>query len=294
MNVPQLTLRSLLVHPTITLTDGTEERMASATGFIVMHNLQPYLITNWHVVSGRDVGNGKPLADHGGLPDKIEIWHNHEAPRGFYAWTPVTEKLVDPESAPRWLEHPRFGRGVDVVALPLSVTTNVAFLPHSLEDHKSPDGRALAADVPDVVNIIGFPFGESATAKMAIWVKGSIATPVDIDYGERPCFLIDSRTRRGQSGSPVVAYKGATDNARYIGGGIELGGEVKSRLMGVYSGRINGESDLGLVWKAPAVKEILELGIPGNRDFISPIKTEEENIEPTAGEVLIVFLGQEL
>ncbi len=31
-----------------------------------------------------------------------------------------------------------------------------------------------------------------------------------------------------------------------------------SNLLGVYSGRINSESDLGLVWKAQAVRDILD------------------------------------
>jgi hypothetical protein len=32
-------------------------------------------------------------------------------------------------------------------------------------------------------------------------------------------------------------------------------------FVGVYSGRINEQSDLGLVWKAAAVREIVEGGV---------------------------------
>jgi hypothetical protein len=34
--------------------------------------------------------------------------------------------------------------------------------------------------------------------------------------------------------------------------------------LGVYSGRINNESDLGFVWKAAALTEIIDNGVPGD------------------------------
>jgi hypothetical protein len=37
-----------------------------------------------------------------------------------------------------------------------------------------------------------------------------------------------------------------------------------SNLLGVYSGRINKESDLGMVWKNAAIIEILINGVTGN------------------------------
>jgi hypothetical protein len=69
-------------------------------------------------------------------------------------------------------------------------------------------------------------------------------------------FLIDCRTRKGQSGSPVIRYRN--------GGGIiphDNGAEVVSpvsKLLGLYSGRINSDSDLGVVWKTWAIAELLE------------------------------------
>jgi hypothetical protein len=41
-------------------------------------------------------------------------------------------------------------------------------------------------------------------------------------------------------------------------------------MLGVYSGRINEESDLGKVWKVPALREIIASGIPGNADLVPP------------------------
>ena len=247
--------------------------MAAATGFVVERESVYYLITSWHVVSGRRSDNGQPLASHGGLPDKIEIWHNHIGSVSLITWVPTTELLIDSSSAPRWLEHPRFGRRVDAVALSLAITSGISFMPYSLDDGSS-GTSVLVADVPDSVNIIGFPFGEAAAGRIAIWARGSIATDMEIDYSGLPCFLIDSRTRQGQSGSPVVVYKGLSETGRMSNGSIVFGTGIMSRLLGTYSGRINPESDLGRVWKISAIKEILEHGVPGNRDLTPPTSVD--------------------
>lgn len=242
--------------------------MSSASGFTVQYREQRYLITNWHVASGRRSDNYQPMSRYGNLPTKINIWHPVANSANHITWTSTSESLYDADDKPRWLEHPRFGRRVDAVALPLQVTTGISFFPLPLGD--LPPDQALAADVPDSVNIIGFPYGEAAAGKVAIWVQGSIATPMEIDYGELPCFLIDSRTRRGQSGSPVVAYRGPADSAHLANGAIVVGHGVMVRMLGVYSGRINDESDLGKVWKVPALREIIASGVPGNSDLLPP------------------------
>jgi hypothetical protein len=185
--------------------------MGSATGFIVAHDSKWYLITNWHVVSGRRQDNGQPLSRHGGTPARINVWHNHLGPANMISWVLTTELLFDSNDSPRWLEHPTFGRRVDAVALPLAITAGVNFIPYELEEKP----LVLATDVPDSVNIIGFPYSIAAAGRIAVWIQGSIATDMEIDYDQLPCFLIDSRTRRGQSGSPVLAYKNPSRNSAY-------------------------------------------------------------------------------
>lgn len=36
------------------------------------------------------------------------------------------------------------------------------------------------------------------------------------------------------------------------------------QFVGVYSGRISDESDLGFVWKATVVREVVDSGVPGS------------------------------
>jgi V8-like Glu-specific endopeptidase len=77
-----------------------------------------------------------------------------------------------------------------------------------------------------------------------------------------PVFLIDCRSRPGQSGSPVYAHR--TAGAVFDNGGVSLGtGESYSRFLGVYSGRIHPEADIGLVWTAQAVLDVVRNGTAG-------------------------------
>ena len=173
---------------------------------------------------------------------------------GLLRWTPVDVALYDDEGMPTWVEHPRLGGKVDVVAIPLpdgwaSVDPGI--------DLDNP-GADLAVAVASEVFIIGFPFGETGGGSLGIWVRGSIATEFEVDWSGLPCFLVDSRTRAGQSGSPVFAYSAGP--AVMGGGQISITSGPQHRFLGIYSGRINSESDLGVTWRAKAVGEIISQG----------------------------------
>jgi hypothetical protein len=45
-------------------------------------------------------------------------------------------------------------------------------------------------------------------------------------------------------------------------GGTTISSAPMERLLGVYSGRVNDQSDLGFVWKAAAVCQIIEQDAP--------------------------------
>jgi hypothetical protein len=71
-----------------------------------------------------------------------------------------------------------------------------------------------------------------------------------------PTMLIDCRTRQGQSGSPVLAFREGGAVSMSDGTTALFGGPVQ-RFLGIYSGRVNDESDLGIVWKASAIAELV-------------------------------------
>lgn len=224
----------------------------NGTAFVVVHQSRPFLITNWHCVTGIDPITSKLI--HGiAIPDQIEIRYSSDVLHEQDIWR--TEALFkDEEKLEKlWLEHPVYGKKVDVIALPLTNLGGVKLFPYSLEP--GPIRNEIMVGCGEVVSVIGFPFGLSGQNGTAIWATGFLATEPDLEYGDLPCFLVDCRSRSGQSGSAVVAHRfGPYRNSSYE---MVVFDGVKSRLLGVYSGRINEQSDLGFVWKVDAVRDIL-------------------------------------
>ena len=226
------------------------QSLATATGFCVERNAKRFLITNWHVVAGRNPDTGELLSPTGAVPDELAIAHHSS--KGLGSWVVKTERILGPSGAKLWLEHPS-GSTFDVVALLLtSADTQVAVYPF---DVKLADFDMLV-QVAMPVSIIGFPFGLSTAGKWPIWKTGHVATDPDLDYDGRPAFLIDATTRGGMSGSPVVlriygAY--ATSKAA-----MAIGSGPGTRFLGVYAGRIHGEAEIGRVWRASVIQQILD------------------------------------
>jgi hypothetical protein len=106
------------------------------------------------------------------------------------------------------------------------------------------------------VSIIGFPLGLTGPGVFPIWKTGHIASDPDLDYGGTPSFLIDATTRGGMSGSPVVLRLTGGFEMRK-GGFILAGSGISTLFLGVYSGRLNDQSEIGKVWKPQLVSEIL-------------------------------------
>jgi hypothetical protein len=156
----------------------------------------------------------------------------------------------------RWLEHPEHGRKIDVVALPLTNVDSTDIYPHD----PWAEGPDVAAHVTEGVSIVGFPFGITGGGFLPIWTRGFIATEPMINFNDLPLFLIDSRTRQGQSGSPVLFFNNGGSVAMRDGSTHFFSGPVE-KFLGVYSGRINAQSDLGFVWKASGVRDIIERGV---------------------------------
>jgi hypothetical protein len=226
------------------------QQLGTGTGFVAQSPKGPVLITNWHNVAGRRPDTNAVLSPTGGVPDEVVIVHNRLNRLG--EWFGVTEKLLG-HNGPLWHAHPTFRQRADFVALPLTQLNDVQLHPHSLGS-----GDPLIRCGPaDTVSVIGFPFGIQAGGSLAVWATGFVASEPDIDYKDLPIFLIDCRGRPGQSGSAVICYRSAGFVAMEDGSSLAFAGPV-SRFLGIYSGRINAESDLGIVWKAAAIRQLVE------------------------------------
>jgi hypothetical protein len=163
-------------------------------------------------------------------------------------------RLVDEDQNPLWFEHPR-GAQVDLAARPLDdlPIDELFFLP--TEPNDAAYGTEPRFWVTDDVYIVGYPFGLDHGYYWPIWIRGTVASEPSLNFtykeDEYPLFLVDSRTRSGQSGSPVYLQRRHFTE-------IPKSADVlpRSRLLGVYTGRINAESDLGLTWHIGEVERI--------------------------------------
>ncbi len=217
-----------------------ETVLSEGTAFVVMGGDKPFLITNRHNITGLNNETGECLSSTAGIPDNLRITHNFKGHYGTFFTT--VEHLFD-DDAPRWIEHPSYTHA-DVVALPLTELEHVQLYPFEFIANSHNEIRCA-----DLVHVVGFPFGLRTAVSMAIWATGFVASEPEINHGGEPVFLIDCRTRQGQSGSPVVAKLGLDS---FYGNR-----DADYTLLGIYSGRINKDSDIGKVWKAYIVEELV-------------------------------------
>lgn len=223
-----------------------ETPIFSGTGFLVQQNGSFFLITNYHLLSGINPYTGQPIDENGTLPNKIGIWHHKIERLGI--WELVIDSLKNSDGSPKWLEHPN-GNKIDVAALPITVDAGVQTYPLDLTLSKTD----LVLHPSEPVSIIGFPFGYTTIGKFPIWKTGHIASDIELDYNDLPMFLIDSTTKPGMSGSPVIARRiGMYQSSK----ALQMGGTV-TRFLGVFSGHIHPQIDVGMVWKPHVISTIL-------------------------------------
>lgn len=241
-------LKSLYIVPKF-----NEINLASATGFVVEKNNNKYLITNRHVVTGKNNITNDNLDPTGAIPNKllitVPIIHSNGA-----SWTCIEINLYDTNDKPLWLEHPIYKNNVDVVAIPL-YNFNYNNLAYPVES-------TPYLEITDTLFIIGYPYSYKVLPgdkRVAIWTMGTVASEpelnLNINNQQLPAFLVDAKTRSGQSGSPVIYY----NNTGFIknSSGFGIMGNPVSFEVGIYSGRINKDSDLGFVWKWSNISEII-------------------------------------
>jgi len=90
--------------------------MGVATGFIWKHPEKHYLVTNWHVITGRNARTGK--LELPARPDAFRALFNIRA--GDFGKSEIFIHVRDSDRKPLWLVHPNGGR-MDVVVLPLDI-----------------------------------------------------------------------------------------------------------------------------------------------------------------------------
>ncbi len=238
---------------------------AQATGFLWRDNNALYLITNWHIVTGWDPLRDQPLSPTGFVPTHVEFDFvlKLQGPDDGVAAMRRTTKVVDlcdPSGAPRWLEHPSLGKTVDVVALAIG--------PDDVEIATQPintfrDWVDFGVTAGDDAFVLGYPKGLTGGHHFPIWKRASIASEPDVDIDGLPKMFVDTATREGMSGSPVVIVSRGMTQPGGATPGLSLTTIIgtASQFGGVYSGRVDDDplgAQIGIVWKPRVIGEIVQ------------------------------------
>lgn len=257
-----------LSRTTQQLAIGFEETgtiFSTASGFIYKLNERTFLITNWHNVTGRHAETGETLSEHAGIPNFIYTYFRIKNGDGSSQRETIYLYEDDEMTKPKWLVHPTYKERVDVVAIELTTSDEFVYSPIN-----STRFDGVEPYVGDDCFVIGYPFEEFRYLGLPIWKKASIATEPSVNEDQLPKTLIDTATRPGLSGSPVIYRSNGVHNTK--DGKLTSDSIIGTvcGFLGVYSGRIGkGEihAQLGIVWKKNVIDEIINGNVFGDTEF---------------------------
>jgi hypothetical protein len=226
--------------------------LGQATGFIWKIREQHYLVTNWHVLSMRDFFTNRNLRDDAGRPNILRTLFNIQT--GDFAKQRWDILIRDSNDAPLWLVHPI--KRVDIAVLPLPTPAEeitVAFYPLNVLAN-----APLQIEIGMEVFILGYPFKIELPA-YPVWKRGSIASEPDLVRQVNKYMFVDTASRPGMSGAPVI--RKSWTNHQMENGGLIVTPGTMTKFVGVYSGRVPThhphEAQIGLVWDASFIDEII-------------------------------------
>lgn len=275
----------------------TDTELAIGTGFYYEDDEYYYLITNGHNVTGVNPETNTRMSQHAAFPTYIEISYRVVNPAEslemmVYNFHKIKMPLYEDEDCliPVWFVHPMHGYNVDVVAIPLfkkgeststseywwsksSMTVNAikAMIYYNMTPSFAINSYAdfqAEPEIADNVYILGYPFGITDPLQLPIWKRGSIATEPNVAYKNLPMMLIDTATRQGMSGAPVIIMRSGVHFVKN-GAATETKVGILQGFAGIYSGRYGDgfDAQLGIVWRKEVITEIISAKTKGSVDF---------------------------
>lgn len=238
---------------------------ATGTAFFYKSNNDVFLVTNWHNVTGVNPATGEALHTKGLLPNLLRTHYKQ--------WANAAKSLLRSQhldislyhdNEPVWLEHSN-RRGVDVVAVPVLLSDFENFANECINTVDQEFGLEVCAGMDCF--ILGFPENLVGAANTPIWKRGSIASE---PYQQYP-YYVDSATRKGMSGAPVIArHTGIFGMREGRLTGNEIIGTVE-KFIAIYSGRVGDDAlgfQLGTAWQSNVLDDILTAKLPGKHPLL--------------------------
>jgi Trypsin-like peptidase domain len=259
MRASPISCCSLFLESVATKPDGGSH-VGFATGFLYAGpRATRWLVTNWHVVTGRRPDNpGMLVGERPQSPYLLRFKVNDPVSSRFQE---MEVQLYDSEG-PTWIERRRV-LGVDLAMIRLNATPTFA-LPTVQNFAPNYSGKVMPG--LDVV-IVGHPFPLGEYAPSAIWKGATVASDYE-DFDEKPPWiLVDAPGTPGMSGSPV--YRRVPSYAQLNRERDEA--QLNLELIGVYAGATGDKKletlRLGRVFPIGLVENLLSQGGRGDNPF---------------------------
>ncbi|GAA6134472.1 hypothetical protein NBRC116188_12610 [Oceaniserpentilla sp. 4NH20-0058] len=265
--------------------------LSIGSGVIYKHGSDYFIVTAWHNLAGRHSETLKPLSKKLAIPDNVVVNLAVSMPSfGMVTRHPITIPLVDEDKSLFYI-HPKNHPRVDVAVIPFDPSAtflseiylstgehrDIDFSPimevHGggtteicpIQSYFVPNSEVIdkwfdSVDVTEELFIPGYPHNVQDFYSQPVWKRATIASSVQHGWNKEPKFLIDSASKSGMSGSPVLYYN-PNGRVQIRGSTYQLNQEAVI-LAGIYVGRIGvqGEADpqIGTVWKKSVIDEIIE------------------------------------
>lgn len=266
-----------------------ETELSVGTGVIYCLDKSYFIVTAWHNLSGLHSETLENLSKKGGRPNNVVVnlavsYAHHGVVRQS-----ITLPLNDEEKSLFFI-HPENWPRIDVAVIPFDPTaTHLSELYRStgevrkvqmclttpmadgtkadicpVQKYFVPDESIRrkwleAVEVTDELFIPGYPQNIHDYHGQPVWKRATVASSVRHGWNRQPKFLIDSASKSGMSGSPVLYYS-PSGTVKILGSRYMFAQDV-AILAGIYVGRlgVEGEADpqIGTVWKQSVIDEII-------------------------------------
>lgn len=266
-----------------------KEVLSIGTGVVYQFRQDFYIITAWHNLSGLHSETLKPLSNKASIPNNIIANIAVSVPNGMAFRQSITLPLYDEEKSLYFIHSENWPR-IDVAVIPFDpdfaylservlstgepfeTTQSLITQVHGIGKTEICPIQKYLVPVPKIIKewldsvkvtqevfIPGYPHNIQDYYAQPIWKRATIASSVQLGWNRQSKFLIDSASKAGMSGSPVIHY--CRNGQVEINGTIHTYNNDVSILVGIYVGRIgiDGDSDpqIGTVWHKSVIDEII-------------------------------------
>lgn len=249
--------------------NGDEAHLRHASGFFWRYAGVDFVVTNWHVISGRHPFTLELLDKEGGfIPRKLRV----------YGWQIGAREGQLSLNRPGWtadlgdigmtaFETPPIidGRPVDIAAIPMppgfamtrDIGTSNATSFSTIESCVNMRVQdRIETQAGDECVILGYPLANYSGLKLPIWKRGSLATDSNMAIDSSAAFLIDAATASAMSGSPI--FRRVAGIVR-VDPNTQIVSEHRGyEFVGVYAGRLQNKEleriNLGYGWLGSQVE----------------------------------------